>query len=128
MYLSDKKNGIDRVTHDHEELEVLLESFSKQYEEIVNESENIEARFYYTTHAGNSNRHSSDKRSFNARNRGVDIGFESECPSCSRSAGVLTMSNLIFDIIYYTTFVGFYCYSWCWFRRPCGWAIWNERR
>ena len=42
MYLSDKKNGIDRVTHDHEELEVLLESFSKQYEEIVNESENIE--------------------------------------------------------------------------------------
>lgn len=45
MYLSDKKNGIDRVTHDHEELEVLLESFSKQYEEIVNESENIEVGF-----------------------------------------------------------------------------------
>lgn len=55
MYLSDKKNGIDRVTHDHEELEVLLESFSKQYEEIVNESENIEVRFYYPTHAGNPN-------------------------------------------------------------------------
>ena len=49
MYLSDKKNGIDRGTHDHEELEVLLESFSKQYEEIVNESENIEARSYSTT-------------------------------------------------------------------------------
>ena len=44
MYLSDKKNGIDRVSHDHEELEVLLESFSKQYEEIVNESENIEVK------------------------------------------------------------------------------------
>jgi len=24
MYLSDKKNGIDHVNHDHEELEVLL--------------------------------------------------------------------------------------------------------
>ena len=41
MYLSNKKTGIE--THDHEELEVLLESFSKQFEEIVNESENIEA-------------------------------------------------------------------------------------
>ncbi|KAF8191144.1 magnesium transporter [Pholiota molesta] len=40
MYLSDKKNGIAR--QDHEELEVLLESFSKQVEEIVNEAENIE--------------------------------------------------------------------------------------
>jgi magnesium transporter len=54
MYLSDKKNGIDRVTHDHEELEVLLESFSKQYEEIVNESENIEVGSYYTTRRGQS--------------------------------------------------------------------------
>ena len=45
MYLSDKKNGIHRATHDHEELEVLLESFSKQFEEIVNESENIEVNF-----------------------------------------------------------------------------------
>ena len=41
MYLSDKKNGIERED-DHEELEVLLESFSKQVEEIVNEAENIE--------------------------------------------------------------------------------------
>jgi hypothetical protein len=47
MYLSDKKNGVDRVSHDHEELEVLLESFSKQYEEIVNESENIEVILLY---------------------------------------------------------------------------------
>ena len=44
MYLSDKKNGIDRAIHDHEELEVLLESFSKQFEEIVNESETIEVK------------------------------------------------------------------------------------
>jgi hypothetical protein len=42
MYLTDKKNGVDRELDDHEELEVLLESFSKQVEEIVNEAENIE--------------------------------------------------------------------------------------
>lgn len=42
MYLTDKMNGIDREVDDHEELEVLLESFSKQVEEIVNEAENIE--------------------------------------------------------------------------------------
>ncbi|CCA71862.1 related to LPE10-strong similarity to Mrs2p, partial [Serendipita indica DSM 11827] len=39
MYLSDKKKGIIKEEPDHEELEVLLESFSKQVEEIVNESE-----------------------------------------------------------------------------------------
>ena len=52
MYLSDKKNGIDRAIHDHEELEVLLESFSKQFEEIVNESETIEVISYYKTSRG----------------------------------------------------------------------------
>jgi len=39
MYLSDKKAGIPRPSFDHDELEVMLESFSKQVEEIVNESE-----------------------------------------------------------------------------------------
>ncbi|PPR00289.1 hypothetical protein CVT24_005030 [Panaeolus cyanescens] len=42
MYLSDKKAGILREDSDHDELEVLLESFSKQVEEVVNEAENIE--------------------------------------------------------------------------------------
>jgi len=46
MYLTDKRNGINRELDDHEELEVLLESFSKQVEEIVNEAENIEVRCY----------------------------------------------------------------------------------
>lgn len=41
MYLSDKKSGNPRSLSDHEELEVLLESFSKQVEEIVNEAETI---------------------------------------------------------------------------------------
>ena len=39
MYLTDKKNGVQREPSDHEELEVLLESFAKQVEEIVNETE-----------------------------------------------------------------------------------------
>lgn len=42
MYLTDKKNDVLRDLDDHEDLEVLLESFSKQVEEIVNEAENIE--------------------------------------------------------------------------------------
>lgn len=44
MYLTDKKNGIFHNKDDHEELEVLLESFSKQVEEIVNEAETIQVR------------------------------------------------------------------------------------
>jgi magnesium transporter len=42
MYLTDKKNGINRA--DHDDLEVLLEAFAKQVEEIVNEAENIQVR------------------------------------------------------------------------------------
>ena len=42
MYLTDKRNGHARALQDHEELEVLLESFSKQVEEIVNEADNME--------------------------------------------------------------------------------------
>lgn len=44
MYLSDKKSGVTRDMTDHEELEVLLESFEKQVEEIVNEAEIIAVR------------------------------------------------------------------------------------
>ncbi|KAJ7150887.1 hypothetical protein C8R43DRAFT_1005499 [Mycena crocata] len=48
MYLTDKQNDIIRELDDHEELEVLLESFSKQVEEIVNEAENIETNVQST--------------------------------------------------------------------------------
>lgn len=44
MYLTDKKKGIVREFQNHEELEVLLESFSKQVEEVVTEAENIQVR------------------------------------------------------------------------------------
>ncbi|KAN0085740.1 hypothetical protein V8E55_006874 [Tylopilus felleus] len=48
MYLTDKKNGTPREMHEHDELEVLLEFFSKQVEEIVNEAESIEANVQST--------------------------------------------------------------------------------
>ncbi|KAJ7474531.1 magnesium transporter [Mycena galericulata] len=48
MYLTDKKNDFVREVDDHEDLEVLLESFSKQVEEIVNEAENIETNVQST--------------------------------------------------------------------------------
>ncbi|KAF7761411.1 hypothetical protein Agabi119p4_9403 [Agaricus bisporus var. burnettii] len=51
MYLSDRKNGVDRNkdrNDDHEDLELLLESFSKQVEEIVNEAESIESNVQST--------------------------------------------------------------------------------
>ncbi|KIK67883.1 hypothetical protein GYMLUDRAFT_36679 [Collybiopsis luxurians FD-317 M1] len=48
MYLSDKKNGVKRDSFDHEELELLLESFSKQVEEIVSEVGNLEANVQST--------------------------------------------------------------------------------
>jgi hypothetical protein len=41
MYLTDRRNDVHRQLSDHEELEILLETFSKQVEEIVNEAENI---------------------------------------------------------------------------------------
>ncbi|KAF8886469.1 Mg2+ transporter protein cora-like protein [Mucidula mucida] len=42
MYLTDKKNNTKREMQDHEELEFLLESFSKQVEEIVSEVGNMD--------------------------------------------------------------------------------------
>ncbi|KAJ4479372.1 Mg2+ transporter protein cora-like protein [Lentinula aciculospora] len=48
MYLTDKRNGVEHNPLDHEELELLLESFSKQVEEIVNEVENLEANVQST--------------------------------------------------------------------------------
>jgi magnesium transporter len=41
MYLTDRKNDARRQLSDHEELELLFETFSKQVEEMVNEAENI---------------------------------------------------------------------------------------
>ena len=47
MYLTDKKNGHPRQSMDHDELEILLESFAKQVEEIVNEAESIQVRILH---------------------------------------------------------------------------------
>ncbi|PFH47720.1 hypothetical protein AMATHDRAFT_6491 [Amanita thiersii Skay4041] len=48
MYLTDKKYNVPRQIHEHDELEVLLESFSKQVEEIVNEVENTQSNVQST--------------------------------------------------------------------------------
>lgn len=42
MYLTDRRKGSPRELNDHDELEILLETFSKQTEEIVNEAENAQ--------------------------------------------------------------------------------------
>lgn len=42
MYLTDRKNNISRNVEDHDDVEILLETFSKQVEEIVNEAESME--------------------------------------------------------------------------------------
>lgn len=83
MYLTDKQNGTVRQMDDHEDLEVLLESFSKQVEEIVNEAENIQVRKnpHPCTHAFSHrlsnplNVSSLVERAIYAGNRRVDIRF-----------------------------------------------------
>ena len=42
MLLTDRQNGAERKLSDHEDLEVLMESYSKQVEEIVNEASTME--------------------------------------------------------------------------------------
>lgn len=51
MYLTDKKRGSERQVSDHEELELLLESFAKQSEEICNEAETTIVRSCFS-HSG----------------------------------------------------------------------------
>ncbi|TFK49290.1 Mg2+ transporter protein cora-like protein [Heliocybe sulcata] len=48
MCLTEKKESQTHTAHDHSELEVLLESFSKQVEEIVTEANNIDANVQST--------------------------------------------------------------------------------
>ncbi|KAL8287403.1 hypothetical protein RQP46_003261 [Phenoliferia psychrophenolica] len=48
MYLTAKLSGTPRDASEHEEIELLLESFSKQCEEIVSEVENLSANVRHT--------------------------------------------------------------------------------
>lgn len=48
MYLTDRHNGVNRKLSDHEDLEVLLETYSKQVEEIVNEASTMESNVQTT--------------------------------------------------------------------------------
>ena len=51
MYLTAKAQGKPRGLHDHEQLELLLEGFSKQVEEIVSEVDNTVVRLWLRLHA-----------------------------------------------------------------------------
>ena len=46
LYLTAKSQGKPRSADDHEEIELLLESFSKQCEEIVSEVETLSVPFF----------------------------------------------------------------------------------
>jgi len=48
MYLTDKQQNVQRDFSDHEDLEVLLETFAKQVEEVVNEAETIQTNVQST--------------------------------------------------------------------------------
>lgn len=48
MYITDKLNGRPRALHDHAQLELLLESFTKQVEEIVSEIDTTAANMQST--------------------------------------------------------------------------------
>jgi len=48
MHLTDKKENRHRELSDHEDLEILLETFAKQVEEVVNEAENIQSNVQST--------------------------------------------------------------------------------
>ena len=67
MYLTDKKTGQPRLLNDHEELEMLLESFAKQVEEIVNEAESIQVMNMITEVLHMADR--SSRATFNPRRR-----------------------------------------------------------
>lgn len=81
MYLTDKKNGVER-TDDHEELEVLLESFAKQVEEVVNEAENIEVRFLVCCRRHPLISVDLEQRSVYTRNRGINTRFQPQSIAC----------------------------------------------
>jgi len=71
MYLSDKKAEKARPMTDHEELEVLLESFAKQVEEIVNEAETISVSVPAINRRGFHLRHTSEQCSIYAGDCGA---------------------------------------------------------
>ncbi|CAK9785661.1 cora-domain-containing protein [Cutaneotrichosporon oleaginosum] len=48
MYVSDRMHGRPRAVHDHEQLELLLESFTKQVEEVISEIDTTAANMQST--------------------------------------------------------------------------------
>lgn len=95
MYLTDKKSGKERVPADHEELEVLLESFAKQVEEIVNEAETIsvcEKNYSFQSDSIISNL--IGKRPINTRNRRAYTRFQPKFTTCIGLTGEIYLCLL----------------------------------
>jgi hypothetical protein len=76
MYLTDKKLDVSRESSDHEELEVLLETFAKQVEEVVNEAENIQVRIAAILICAGVH-DTIDQCAIDARDRRTDSGRQS---------------------------------------------------
>jgi hypothetical protein len=89
MYLTDRKNDVHRQLSDHEELELLLETFSKQVEEMVNEAENIHVRVGLTFIGAPRLTHvcRQGKRPVDPRDSWAYTWFESECLAGTWSKG-----------------------------------------
>lgn len=92
MYLTDKRNGIQREPSDHQDLEVLLESFAKQVEEIVNETETTQVRSAHF-HAADCARALTDsvpleQYTIYPRDRRTDPRLQPKCAPHARSQGV----------------------------------------
>lgn len=69
MYLTDRSKGKPREGNDHDELEVLLETFSKQTEEIVNEAENTQVCLTHNFRRVAAAHHSACRQMCNPRRR-----------------------------------------------------------
>lgn len=79
MYLSAKKAQQPRSVKDHEELELLLESFAKQVEEIVSELETMTVSDYSSISKSPAEIHGFvGKFVDHAGGGGADTGFQSK--------------------------------------------------
>lgn len=77
MYLTDKKKLAPREMDDHEELEFLLESFSKQVEEIVSEVGNIDVRCFFADVTGACPNICLEQRAVHPGDRRANLGCQS---------------------------------------------------
>ena len=106
MYLTSRARGRPRALHDHEQLELLLESFVKQVEEIVSEVDTTVV--IYTFDIDWLALIFAGEHELDARNRGAYARFGTE-----RAVGLGYQS--------------IHCHTWCWDRGDACRSIRHER-